>query len=257
MRLAVLADIHGNLPALRAVLAELDRDPVDAIVVAGDACGGPLARSVLDHLAARSGPVHWIAGNAEREALAVYDGGDVSDDPAGRAAGWTAAQLDGHWRAAIAGWPIALTLDGVCFCHGSPRRDDEILTRGTPDAALAAALDGLTEPLVVGGHTHQQLIREAPGAPAYANGGSIGLPYEGRDGAYWMVVADGRPQLRVTGYDLPAALAELRTSGFPDLDDFYAESLIAPVDPNWVTAFFEHAAGRKPDPGPAPNPQLA
>ena len=71
MRIAVLADVHGNAPALRAVLAELDRDPVDAIVVAGDVVGGPLIGPSLELLAARPEPVAWVAGNCEREAVAA------------------------------------------------------------------------------------------------------------------------------------------------------------------------------------------
>jgi predicted phosphodiesterase len=74
MRIAVLADVHGNLPALRAVLAQLDGEPVDAIVVAGDVVGGPLPRETLEALAARPEAVHWVAGNAERETVAGFDG---------------------------------------------------------------------------------------------------------------------------------------------------------------------------------------
>jgi predicted phosphodiesterase len=90
VRIAVLADIHANLPALRAVLAEVDHERVDAIVVAGDALGGPLVRESLELLAARPEPVHWLSGNCERETLAVYDGAPASDDPPGRAAAWSA-----------------------------------------------------------------------------------------------------------------------------------------------------------------------
>jgi predicted phosphodiesterase len=129
MRIAVLADIHGNLPALRVVLAELDAEPVDALVVPGDIVGGPLVREVLELLRERPEPVHWVSGNSEREALAVYDGEPPSDDPAGEAAAWSAKALDSEWRDELASWPIALELDGVMFCHGTPRRDDEMLTR--------------------------------------------------------------------------------------------------------------------------------
>lgn len=249
MRIAVLADIHGNLPALRAVAAQLDSEPVDAIVVAGDVCAGPLTRDTLELLSARPEPVHWIAGNSERETLGVFDGAEISDDAAGRAAAWSSSQLDRRWRDALAGWPIALTLDGVCFCHGSPRRDDEILTRGTPDGTLAEALAGVPETLVVGGHTHQQLIRQVRDDLVYVNAGSVGLPYEGTPGAFWMLVADGASQLRETSYDQAAAVSELRASGFPELDDHLDGSLVSPVDPDWVTAFFEHTAGRRPHPG--------
>ncbi len=249
MRIAVVADVHGNLPALRAVLAQLDREAVDAIVVAGDVCGGPLVRDALELLEGRPEPVHWIAGNSERETVAVFDGGEIPDGLAGRAAAWSSGQLDRRWRDAAAAWPIAITLDGVCFCHGSPRRDDEILTRGTPDTALAEALGAVSGPLVVGGHTHQQMIRRVHGGLVYANTGSVGLPYEGSPDAFWILVADGVPQLRATGYDQTAAVAELRASGYPEIDDLLEESFVSPVDPDWITAFFEHTAGRRAHPG--------
>lgn len=249
MRIAVLSDIHGNLPALRAVLGEIDGDPVGAIVVPGDIVGGPRVAEVLDLLDARAEPVHWVAGNSEREALAAYDGEPTADDPPGRAAAWSARALSPVWRDRIASWPISLTLDGVCFCHGSPRRDDEVLTRITPAEVLSEALAGVSEPLVVGGHTHQQMIRPLRPGLTYANAGSVGMPYEGHPGAFWMLVADGTPELRETGYDVRTAVAELQTSGFPGLDEMFAESLLEPVDPEWVSAFFEHGAGRGPDPG--------
>lgn len=244
MRVAALCDVHGNAPALRAVLADLDRLGADAIVVGGDVVGGPQPRECLELLDARPEPVHWIAGNGEREAVAAFDGSVVADDPAGRAAAWTARALDRAWRDRLASWPIALTLDGICFCHGSPGRDDEILTRATPDATLAEALSPASEAVVVGGHTHQQVVRSLPDGRVYVNAGAVGMPYEGRPGAFWAMVDAGVPELRCTPYDLDAAAAELRATGFPDVEDLLAESLLAPVDPEWVTRFFEQAAGR-------------
>jgi hypothetical protein len=186
--------------------------------------------------------------------VAVFDGGEIPDGSPGRADAWSSGQLDRRWRDALAGWPIAVTLDGVCFCHGSPRRDDEILTRGTPDPTLAEALADVAAALVVGGHTHQQMIRRVHAGLVYANAGSVGLPYEGNVGAFWMVVADGVPGLRETSYDHAAALTELRASGFPELEDHFDGSLVSTVDPDWVTALFEHRAGRRPHPG---EPRLA
>ncbi len=256
MRIAVLADIHGNLPALRAVLAELDSDGgIEAVVVAGDTVGGAYPREALELLSARPERLVWISGNAEREAVAVWDGAPAGDDAAGRAAEWSARALDRGWRDRLAAWPIATRLDGACFCHGSPRRDDEILTPGTPPPALREALADVAEAVVVGGHTHQQTIRALPGDPIYANAGSVGIPYEGRPGAFWLLLDDGVPELRETGYDIDAAAAELRASGFGDVDDQLGDSLLAPADPGWVTAFFEHAAGRGPDPGTPPSPE--
>jgi predicted phosphodiesterase len=248
VRIAVLADVHGNAPALRAVLGELDRDPVDAIAVLGDVVGGPLIEATLQALAARPEAVSWVAGNCERETAAVFDGAPASDDPSGRIAAWSARYLDRRWREQLAAWPISLVLGGVRFCHGSPRRDDEILTRLTPDDVLLEALSPAAEPLVVGGHTHQQMVRPLGGGLTYANAGSVGMPYEGRAGAFWMLVDDGVPLLRETVYDLDAAVAELRASGYPDVDDIVGDSLVDPADPEWVAAFFEHGAGRGPHP---------
>jgi predicted phosphodiesterase len=243
MRIAVLADIHGNLPALRAVLEELDRDPVEAIVIGGDLAGGPLVRDSLELLDARPEAIHWISGNSERETVAAYDGEPQADDPPGRAASWSAAQLDAAWRDRIASWPIALTLDNAVFCHGSPRRDDEILTSATVDEVIMDAL-GDAGPLVVGGHTHRQFIRRLPDGRTYANAGSVGLPYEGRRGAFWMLVADGLPSKKHTDYDLQPALEELRASGM-DFEEEFQESLLEPADPDWVADYFESRSGRE------------
>ncbi|MBV9367455.1 MAG: metallophosphoesterase family protein [Solirubrobacterales bacterium] len=251
MRIAVLADIHGNLPALRAVLSEIDRAPVDMIVVGGDVVAGPLVRESLELLAARQEPVRWVAGNAEREAMAVYDGAPAADDPAGRAAAWSARALDERWRAELGAWPISVELAGVRFCHGSPRRDDEILTRRTPDDVFLEALATTPEQLTVGGHTHQQMFRRVgDSGRTYANAGSVGMPYEGRPGAFWMIVDDGVPVRQETAYDLDAAVRELRASGYPGVEDQLAESLLEPADPDWVATFFERAAGREPESAP-------
>ena len=244
MRVAVLADIHGNLPALRAVLAEIDRDPVDALVIAGDVVAGPLPRESLELLCARPEPVRWIRGNSEREAVAAYDGAPAGEDAAGKAARWSANALDQRWRDELASWPVTLALDGVRFCHGSPRSDEEILTVATPSDVLAEALSGVTEPLVVGGHTHRQFIRELHGGLTYANAGSVGLPYEGRPCAFWMMVLDGRPELRETDYDLSTAVEELRAARFAAFDDQLRRSLLEPADPDWVSALLERSAGR-------------
>jgi putative phosphoesterase len=248
VRIAALADVHGNLPALRAVLAELDAAPVDAIVVAGDVVGGPQPREVLEALSARPEPVTWIAGNAERETVAVFDGASPVEGPPGRAASWSAAALDARWRDELASWPIRATVDGVCFCHGSPRRDDEILTRATPDDELRAALEGVREALVVGGHTHQQTRRAVAPGLVYVNAGSVGMPYEGLPGAFWLRLDDGVPDLRRTIYDVAAAADELRATGYPDVEEMLGDSLLEPVDAASVTALFERGAGR----GPAP-----
>jgi diadenosine tetraphosphatase ApaH/serine/threonine PP2A family protein phosphatase len=142
----------------------------------------------------------------------------------------------------MAGFEEVVRLDGALYCHGSPRSDEEIITALTPGERLAPMLAGVSEPLVVCGHTHHQFELRA-GDQRVVNAGSVGLPYEGRAGAFWLLVADGEPELRHTEYDVEAAAATLRASGFPDVDDLIRESLVEPVEAAFVARHFEDRAG--------------
>lgn len=77
---------------------------------------------------------------------------------------------------------------------------------------------------------------------------SVGIPYKGHAGAFWMVITDGVPEPRETSYDVAGALAELRASGLPDVDELLDESLLNPAAADWVAAYFEYGAGRGPEP---------
>jgi putative phosphoesterase len=233
---AALYDVHGNLPALEAVLADDAFAGADAVVVGGDVAAGPLPGEVLDRLAALALPVRWVRGNADREVVAHYDRGDTDhsiygpDAPAERADAFTAARITRAHRDLLAGFEDVVRLDGVLFCHGSPRRDDEVI-----------------KALVVCGHTHHQFELRA-GAQRVVNAGSVGMPYQGEPGAYWLLVAEGEPELRRTVYDVALAAPTLRASGFPDVDDLIRESLVEPVDAAWVARHFEDRAEGTPEP---------
>jgi predicted phosphodiesterase len=191
--------------------------------------------------------MHWVTGNGERDVVAMFDRAAAG---AGDAARHNAAAITRADRDTLAAWPPTVTLGPLCVCHGSPRDVDEILTRDTPPAILHEAVAGIDASLVVGGHTHQQMIRPLPGGPDYANAGSIGMPYEGVAAAFWMLVDGAAPQPRRTDYDVEAAIERMRTGGYPGLDDLLEGALGPLVDPGWVSAYFEHGAGRGPDPGP-------
>jgi putative phosphoesterase len=245
---AALYDVHGNLPALEAVLADSAIARADAVVVGGDVAAGPLPAEVLDRLAALEPPVRWVRGNADREVVAHFDRGDTDHTiygpgaPAERADAFTAAHITHAHRDLLAGFEDVVRLDGALYCHGSPRSDEEIVTALTPAARLEPMLAGVDEPLVVCGHTHHQFELRA-GAQRVVNAGSVGMPYEGRRGAFWLLVADGEPELRRTDYDVDAALPVLRASGFPDVDDLIRESLLEPVQADFVARHFEERAG--------------
>ena len=138
---------------------------------------------------------------------------------------------------------LALDIEGLgptLCCHGSPRSETEIVTTATSELRLRAVLEGVEERVVVCGHTHRQFDRLIDGWRV-VNAGSVGVPYEGRAGAYWALLGPD-VVLRRTEYDLEAAIAELRGGGFPDVEGLLQESLLEPMDPDEVADFFERQA---------------
>ena len=244
---AALYDVHGTLPALEAVLADDAFARADAVVVGGDVASGPMPAEVLDRLAALDLPLRWVRGNADREVVDFFDRGDTDpsvhpvDDPAARADAATAARISAAHRDLLAGFEDVVALDGALYCHGSPRRDDEIITAVTPEARLAPMLEDVQEMLVVCGHTHHQFDLRA-GARRVVNAGSVGMPYQGEAAAFWLLVGDGEPHARRTDYDVDAAMAQIRATAFPDVDDVMRKSLLEPVDPAWIARFLEDRA---------------
>ena len=245
---AALYDVHGNLPALDAVLADDAFARADTVVVGGDVAAGPMPAEVLDRLTGLDVRVRWVRGNADREVVAHFDRDDTDpsiyapDAPAQRADAFTAARIGRGHRDLLAGFEDVVRIDGALYCHGSPRSDEEIITAVTPAERLQPMLAGVREALVVCGHTHHQFELRC-GEQRVVNAGSVGMPYEGRRGAFWLLVADGEPDLRRTQYDVDAAAETLRASGFPDVDDLIHESLLEPVEPGFVAQHFEDRAG--------------
>jgi predicted phosphodiesterase len=180
------------------VLADARAARPDAVVVGGDAVPGQFAAATLNRLERLDVPVRWVRGNGEREvADAVGAPPPAEDDLVGRFAAITAAELGDERARALGELPLTLELDGVLYCHASPRRDDEMLTRLSPDERWAGALAGVPTAIVVAGHTHQQDDRVVGGV-RFLNAGSVGLPYEGDGAARWLWVSDGVPELRST-----------------------------------------------------------
>jgi putative phosphoesterase len=230
MRIAALYDVHGNLPALEAVLEDLDADGMDVIVVGGDVLWGPSQAECISLL--RSAGASFVRGNCERAVL-----GSQSASSA-----WCRERLSPEDRQLVSTWPETLELSHddlgrVLFCHATPRSDEENLTSATSDEVVAAALAGVHVDIVVGGHTHVQLVRQVPDRPRLVNAGSVGLPCQGDAGAYWAVLGPG-VDLRRTEYDLERALALAYGSGFPHASDF-EELIRGNVRVDSATAYFD------------------
>jgi predicted phosphodiesterase len=240
-----LYDIHGNVDALDAVLGDPRAARPDVVVVGGDAVPGPFARATLDRLETLGATVRWIRGNGEREvAEAVGAPPPAPDDLVARTAAITAAEIGDERARALAALPLTLELDGVLYCHASPRRDDEMLTRLSAPERWADALRAVDAAVVVAGHTHQQDDRTV-GATRFLNAGSVGLPYEGDGAARWLWVAGGVPELRSTSYDAAAAGARMLAAGWPD-ERSVSAALVEPVEPDVVTRIFEDLATGAP-----------
>ncbi len=231
MRVAALYDIHGNLPALEAVLAEVEAAAPDLVVVGGDVVAGPLPGATLERLAALGDRVRWVMGNADRMVIEAYDRGGRPADPEDaidRLDAWVARQLTRAQRDLLAGFEPVVRAGGTLFCHGSPRSDEEIITAVSPEERLAPMLEGVAEDTVVCGHTHHQFDRRAHGRRVL-NAGSVGRPYEDEPAAYWLWLGPD-PELRRTDYDLPAAIERIRACGLPEVDELVLrESLIEPI----------------------------
>jgi putative phosphoesterase len=242
VRVAAVYDVHGNLPALNAVLTEVDALDVDAIVVGGDVASGPMPVETLDTLRVRG--ARFVRGNADR----VLDVGDASEDERWvRARHWVADRLGEERVAFLATLPLDLTLEvgalgRVRFCHGAPGSDELPITPLTSNERLRTLLAGVDEDVVVCGHTHLQFDRELDGIRV-VNAGSVGAPYEAEPAAYWALLRED-VELRRTDYDVEAAIAEMTATGYPKADEALGFLRADPERPHRISALIEENATR-------------
>lgn len=231
MRVAVLNDIHGNLPALEAVLDCVLKLVVDRIVVGGDVFPGPAPHLVLRQLRDLGIPVDFIKGNGEVAVLEHLAGkAPMLPESYRPLIRWNADQLNSAERESIAGWPMTLRLNlpplgDVLFCHATPRNENEIFTHLTAEHLLIPIFDAANATVVVCGHTHIQFDRTV-GSLRVVNAGSVGMPF-GKPGAYWLLL-DPDVSLRRTGYDLSSAADHIRATAYPHAAEFVARNILDP-----------------------------
>lgn len=203
--LAVLYDIHGNLPALEAVLAEAKVAGARRYLLAGDYAvigGWPLETVArLRELE----PAVWIRGDGERW-LAEPPPDRPETGPPLEAA---RSALGGELEALVA-LRASAELDGILFCHASPRSDVETFAP-EPAGGDEALLAGVRGRLVLFGHSHLQFRRPGPAGCELVNPGSVGMPLDGDPRAAWAIgPTAGALELRRTAYDVERAAARLR-----------------------------------------------
>jgi putative phosphoesterase len=203
MRVAALYDVHGNVHALEAVLADVN---ADAVVFGGDLVWGPWPRETLELAQSLGERAHFLSGNMDR--IALENGDDASTR-------YVQERLSEEQQRFVASWPATLSIDGVLYCHATPHSDEDVITPLSSEEAWREALRDVAEPTVVYGHIHFQFDEEHAGRRV-VNPGSVGLPTL-RATAWWAVIGDG-VELRTTDYDVAATIAGMRRSGFPRPD---------------------------------------
>jgi putative phosphoesterase len=243
MRIAVLADIHGNLPALEAVLADVALTDAGLLMICGDVASGPLPIETLEVLRALP-RAQFVRGNADRGLVTAFDGEKLPRLP-GPAFDWCASQLSREHRDFLASFtePVSVEVDGVghvLFCHGSPRSDEEMMTAETPDSRLQEFLSTVEADLVVCGHTHMPFDRVVDGV-RIINPGSVGMPY-GEPGAFWALLGPG-VEFRRTEYDREAAAARIRRSPWPGAQEFASSNVVSVPSTEEALAFFRAHGG--------------
>jgi putative phosphoesterase len=228
MRIAVFSDVHSNLPALEAVLADIDATGVDARYAVGDLVGyAPWPNEVLDRLRAEGFPI--VMGN--------YDDGTAFDrdecgcaytNPTEQALGdqsfaWTKAHVSDENRAWLQTLhaQIRFEADGLRFLlvHGSPRRINEYLYEDRDEATFARIAAMADADVVVCGHTHRPYDKTVAGV-RFVNVGSAGKPKDGDPRACWALLETGpdglTAEIRRTAYDVEAAASAILSSDLPD-----------------------------------------
>ena len=246
-RVAALYDIHGNLPALEAVMAEVRAADVDALVVGGDVIPGPMPRECLELLQSTGLPTTFIHGNGESAALAALRGDNLERIPESFREGirWSAQQLPDELVVFISAWPLtaSLHIDGVgetLFCHATPRNDTELFTRLSPDDRVREMFAGVESAVTVCGHTHMQFDRTVDSL-RIVNAGSIGMPFA-PPGAYWLL-SGPHIELRHTTYDPHVAATRIRLTRFPGADAF-GSLVLNPRSEEEMLASYAAADGR-------------
>lgn len=213
MRVAALADVHGNAPALAAVLDDVAAANVDLIVFCGDLTWGPLPNETIELVRAIATPVRFVRGNADRMV-------GVHLDERGT---WMAAQHDDDATQFVNGFAthVVVDVDGLGstrFVHGSPRSDEECVTPLTPVDRVREFMAGVDERVIVTAHVHVSYDRDVEGEGVRLVGpGSVGRPYEGERGARWALLGPA-VDLRRTDYDHEATAELYGASGIPQLE---------------------------------------
>jgi predicted phosphodiesterase len=233
MQVALIADIHGNVPALDAVLGELGRNGADRVLCLGDVGYGPQPGETLERLEALGCPV--IMGNWDASFLGRTPSLDGELESILLALGaWSKEQLSKEHLDYVRSFRESVEVplgDGAALLafHGSPRSYEDAILATTPDEELDRMFDGRRATVFASAHTHFQLFRRFEES-VVVNPGSVGLPFRRQTegvmriapwAEYGVVLYEqGRlaVELRRTAYDVDRLIRIIRESGMPNAE---------------------------------------
>jgi putative phosphoesterase len=244
MRIAAIGDVHGNLPALEAVMDEICAESVDGIVVCGDTIAGPLPTETLAVLQESKIPIHFLRGNHDSDVVRFLSGQEpggmvAKDDDAAR---WEGSKLTREQKASLLTWPATVEIESepwgkILFCHAMPHNDAFVFSRLTPEAKLLPVFERLNVSLMVCAHTHMQFDRTIAGVRV-VNTGSLGMCV-GRTGADWLLI-DEDIRFRHTDFDLNQAAARIRQSDYPQAEEFVQNRLLQAASESRMFEIIDH-----------------
>jgi len=235
MRIAAIYDIHGNFPALQAVVAEISKASIDLILVGGDVIAGPMPVETLQLLEKTSKkiPMQFIHGNAESELIRFVNGKDINGLTKNSEAitHWLAKELNSEQIEFISTWAKIrqLKLDNgkeILFCHATPDNDIDIFTQLSLESELIPVFKNLKASIVICGHTHMQFDREIANIRVI-NAGSVGMPF-GHTGADWLII-DNEISFMHSDYNLEKAAISIRKTNYPQADQFANNNVLNSV----------------------------
>ena len=212
-RMAVIYDVHGNLPALEEVLAEARAEGIDRVVCGGDvALFGAHPAECAERLRDLGDRLIAVRGNCDRYLLEESEAPDDEVD----VLRWTKDALGSELTQWLGGLPATAEIpdQGALVVHASPRSDEDVMLPDTDEGTVSEMLAGSTASTVLCGHVHIQYRRRV-GSQELVNPGSVGLPSDGDRRSAWAVLEDGQVSFRRTAYDVDAVIDELRQIGHP------------------------------------------
>jgi putative phosphoesterase len=214
MRLAVVSDIHGNLPALEAVLVDLGHARPDAVVLGGDlALGGPHPVEVIDRLRQLGWPS--VLGNTDEALDEQRLPEKLRASFVGQAAARTSEMLGPERVAWLTSLPLQWRGDGVAVVHATPGDCWSIVEHDAPDEKLREVYGAAGVENAIYGHIHHAYVRELGGMKV-ANSGSVSLSLDGDIRACYALVDRGRIEHRRVEYDIERVAADFEAIGYPN-----------------------------------------